>query len=145
MLKLIPSLAEHIDAFIEMERRSDTTQFIIPYTKAQHKTEMRKQDINYLSILSHDALSGFFILARQANREVEFRRIVVDSNFRGIGQQAIVQMEQYCMAHFDTQRIWLDVFESNQRGLHIYNKLGYKQFKTSLHQGKPLILMEKYL
>ncbi|KID56658.1 histone acetyltransferase [Pseudoalteromonas luteoviolacea] len=145
MLKLIPSLAEHIDAFIEMEQYNDTAQFILPYTKAQHQTEMHKQDVIYLSILSHKVLSGFIILARQANREVEFRRIVVDSKFRGIGQQAIVQMEQYCMTQFDTQRIWLDVFESNQRGLHIYNKLGYKQFKTAPHQGQSLILMEKYL
>ncbi|AOT08628.1 GNAT family N-acetyltransferase [Pseudoalteromonas luteoviolacea] len=145
MIELAPALPEHIDAFVVMEQHSDTTPFIIPYTNAQHQAEMRNQDTIYLSIYSNKALSGFFILVRHANTEIEFRRVVVDSKCRGIGQQAIAQMEQYCIAHFDTQRIWLDVFESNQRGLHIYNKLGYRQFKTALHQGQPLILMEKYV
>ncbi|HAS8538026.1 TPA: GNAT family N-acetyltransferase, partial [Vibrio vulnificus] len=35
------------------------------------------------------------------------------------------------------------VFELNSRGLHIYQKLGYTQFKEAFYEGKKLLFMEK--
>ena len=39
----------------------------------------------------------------------------------------------------------LDVFESNVRGQHIYEKLGYVQFKEGEIDGKPILYYEKML
>jgi RimJ/RimL family protein N-acetyltransferase len=43
------------------------------------------------------------------------------------------------------RRIWLDVFEHNARGRHVYEKLGYRRFDSGELDGKPLLLYEKQL
>jgi len=52
-------------------------------------------------------------------------------------------MEQYCAAILKANRIWLDVFETNNRGQHIYQKLGYKVYRSDQVKGISLLYMEK--
>ena len=54
-------------------------------------------------------------------------------------------MEDYCRSRFNSRRIWLDVFAFNARGIHVYNKLGYQQFKSGEYESKTLLYMEKLL
>jgi RimJ/RimL family protein N-acetyltransferase len=84
-------------------------------------------------------------LSQESQDTVEFRRIVVASKGKGLGQLAIKEMEQYCAEHLNCSKVWLDVFESNSRGIHIYQKLGYTQFKEALYEGRSLLFMEKRL
>jgi len=102
-------------------------------------------ELVYLSILHNNKLAGFIILCQEGDETVEFRRIVISSKNRGIGQQTILAMEQYCSQELGCSAIWLDVFESNERGRHIYAKLGYREFKSGAHQGKPLLFMKKQI
>ena len=74
---------------------------------------------------------------------VEFRRIVVAAKGAGIGQAAIAAMEAYCVEALRRQRIWLDVFASNPRGLHIYQKLGYRRFDSGELDGRKLLYLQK--
>ena len=91
-------------------------------------------------------LLGFLILSVDTDsKSIEFRRIVVASKGRGTGQSAIKKMEHYCKHNFNCDRIWLDVFEFNERGQHIYKKMGYKQFKSGEYNGKTLLYFEKGL
>ena len=76
---------------------------------------------------------------------VEFRRIVVSCRGIGIGQAAIPAMEVYCREQLHCRRIWLDVFDSNPRGRHIYQKLGYRLFDTGELEGRKLLYMDKSL
>ena len=123
-----------------------TSDFIIPYSVEHHRAEMHKPNVVYLSIVSEDTLLGFIILVAEDDSEsVEFRRIVVASKDNGIGQSAISEMERYCVDALKCNRIWLDVFEINKRGQHIYNKLGYGQFKTGEYNGKVLLYFNKKL
>lgn len=146
MVNLKRSSEKDIYSFIEMEKSGGTSQYIIPYTTGEHQQEMRKIDIIYLSIMTKEGLAGFIILATNSDLEsVEFRRIVVGSKGNGIGQLAIQAMEVFCSKVLSRRRIWLDVFESNRRGQHIYQKLGYKKFKSELYGGNILLYMEKKL
>lgn len=146
MIELKQSKEHEISKFSEMERLNGTSDFIIPYTIEKHCTEMHKPNIVYLSIYSKSILVGFIILAVEDESEnVEFRRIVVESKNKGIGQVAVSEMERYCKDLLKRNRIWLDVFDDNKRGQHIYNKLGYKQFKTGEYNGKPLLYFAKKL
>lgn len=52
-------------------------------------------------------------------------------------------MELYCTRILQANRIWHDVFEANTRGLHTYQKLGYKVFKTENLNSKALLYMDK--
>ena len=79
------------------------------------------------------------------NDSVEFRRILIDQNRRGIGQAAIAAMENYCREQWNPKRIWLDVFEDNEIGRHIYQKLGYARFGEDIFDGRKLLFFEKQL
>ena len=54
-------------------------------------------------------------------------------------------MEEYCRERLGRSRIWLDVFEFNQRGQHIYQKLGYRRFDQGEVEGKVLFFYDKLL
>jgi RimJ/RimL family protein N-acetyltransferase len=64
---------------------------------------------------------------------------------RGIGQDAIAQMEHYVTEILGRSRVWLDVFEENERARHIYEKLGYSRFGDATRGDRRLLLYEKRL
>ena len=131
---------------MRMEQTEDTAEFIIPYSQEKHTAEMMKEDIFYLSVYDEGELAGFFILALgPEDNSVEFRRIVIANKSAGTGQAAMVEMEKFCRSRLNCKRIWLDVFESNRRGRHVYQKLGYALFKKGGYNGKPLCYYEKML
>ena len=114
------------------------------YSLEEHQREYERVDIVYLSIYADSQLAGYFILALDSDlTSVEFRRIVVAAKGAGIGQAAIAAMEAYCVEALRRQRIWLDVFASNPRGLHIYQKLGYRRFDSGELDGRKLLYLQK--
>lgn len=132
--------------FAAMEQGIDTREFIVPHELQVHRERFGDPDIIYLRIVNGGELAGFFILVRDPDgHSIEFRRIVVASKGRGIGQEAIAEMEEYCRSRLRRTRIWLDVFEHNARGRHIYEKLHYRRFGRSDLDGEPLLLYEKQL
>jgi RimJ/RimL family protein N-acetyltransferase len=146
MVEVTRARLADLPLFVQMEQATDTSAFIIPYSYAEHCRKLADPNFVYLSILADGVPVGFFILVLDADgSSVEFRRIVVATKDRGIGQSAIQQMEQFCRTTLGRSRIWLDVFEFNQRGRHIYEKLGYKQCGVGAHDGKRLLLYEKLL
>ena len=129
-----------------MERDDDTAQYILPTSLEQHQTNFAQTDIIYLSITQQGELAGYFILAPEADSDsVEFRRIVIARKGRGIGQQAIPEMEKFCTRTLNCSRIWLDVYDFNPRGIHLYEKLGYRRFDQGDFEGKRLFFYEKHL
>jgi RimJ/RimL family protein N-acetyltransferase len=146
MVQVKEALHEDLPSFVAMEQATDTMEFIIPYRLEDHAQKFADPALVYLRILDDGVLVGFFILAMDADgRSVEFRRVVVSTKGKGIGQQAIKLMEDYCRTALGRSRMWLDVFAHNARGRHIYEKLGYRHFAESTHRGKTLLLYEKPL
>jgi hypothetical protein len=132
--------------------------FITPNTAAEHAQNLRCKDLVYLSIMSHDVLAGFIILALSGassdassdassgdGYSVEFRRVVLETKEVGTGQPAICLMEHYCENVLKRSRVWLDVFEDNLRGRHIYEKSGYRETDRTTHGGRVLLVLEKSL
>jgi RimJ/RimL family protein N-acetyltransferase len=146
MIELHASKYEDAPLFAEMELAEDTAEFVFGWNRQAHESEMRKERIIYLSIDSEKDLSGFFILALEPDGEtVEFRRIVVSKKGKVIGQSAIAKMEDHYRNELGRSKIWLDVLETNSRGKHIYQKLGYKEFKTGEQEGRRLLFKKKEL
>ena len=136
-----------VDQIVAMEQAPDTTEFIIPYSASVHAENMSDPNLVYLRIMEKGQFAGFIILALDPDgKSVEFRRIVVSAKGRGVGQTAISEMEKFCKSELRRERVWLDVFEYNRRGRHIYEKLGYRQYGSIAHEsGKLLLLYEKDL
>jgi RimJ/RimL family protein N-acetyltransferase len=117
-------------------------EFILPYSLEQHQTEFAKESVRYLSIDVGEKLAGFFILALDDGRSVEFRRIVIAEPGRGLGSMALKLVETYCTETLKRNRIWLDVFESNGRARHVYEKYGFTSFGNKTHGDRTLVLYE---
>ncbi len=146
MVKVEKASAEDIPQFVSMEQAKGTKEFIIPYSIEEHERRMADSKMVYLRILNGMALVGFIILGLDDDgTSVEFRRIVVSIRNNGIGQEAIRQMEHFCSTVLVRTRIWLDVFASNDRGRHVYEKHGYVQFGKTEHNGSAILLYEKVL
>jgi GNAT superfamily N-acetyltransferase len=144
MIELRQSRIEELDFFHVMEQDADTSAFILPYSLQRHRREFERAEITYLSVYAHGKLSGFFILKLDSDQDsVEFRRVVIANKGLGFGQPAITAMEEYCRDQLMRNRVWLDVFEFNLRGRHIYEKLGYQRFDSVDLDGKNLLLYEK--
>ena len=146
MVTIREAYIEELAAFVSMEQEADIADFIVPYSLDMHQTKFNEQNTIYLSILYKAQLVGFMLLVLDADQiSAEFRRIVVSARGKGIGQAALEMMEHYCMTKLGRHRIWLDVFEFNERGRHIYEKRGYKPFKSETYEGKRLLFYEKPL
>lgn len=144
MISLSESRPDELQQFCELDQHPDAREHIITISLQQHQQAFEATDIVYLSIYRDNNLVGYFMLAREADPgNIEFRRIVIIDKDTGIGQAAIPAMEAYCRDQLGCQRIWLDVFESNARGRHVYDKLGYHLFNTGDLDGKKLLFMQK--
>lgn len=130
-----------------MERQAHAQAFVNSSSVETHRRNFADKNIVYLSIENEvGRLAGYFILALEADRKtVEFRRVLIDEDERGIGQEAIMEMELYCKKQLGADRIWLDVYEDNQKGKHVYEKLGYKRFKEGKSGDRVLFYYEKSL
>ena len=145
-ITLRPTGAAELAGFVQREQDADTVPHILPTTLQQHRVQFARDDILYLTIESDGEPCGFFVLVLEDDgRSVEFRRIVVAVRDRGIGQRAIPAMEAWCRDKLDRKRIWLDVFDSNHRGRHVYEKLGYRQFDQAPYDHRTLFFYHKEL
>jgi len=146
MIQLERASVEDAALFAALEQAPDTKEFILPYSPSEHVQKLLDPHLMYLRILQDGELAGFVILGLGPDaHSIEFRRIVVSSKGRGVGQSAISAMERFCRDELQRTRIWLDVFEHNRRGQHIYEKLGYKRYGASDHEGRRLLLYAKEL
>ncbi len=133
--------------FDEMDRQDHASNFVTQIGIEIHQKYFDDPNITYLSIEDNKGeFSGYCVLVFESETEsLEFRRILIDQNKRGVGQAAIIEMEIYCRKEFEVDRIWLDVYEDNAIGRHIYEKMGYQQFKVELEEGRKLLFYEKAL
>lgn len=147
MVTLRESTYEELTAFCDMGRQAHAQAFVNSSSVETHRKNFADKNIVYLSIENKAGdLAGYCILALGADRKaVEFRRIIIDENERGIGQEAIREMERYCKKQLGAKRIWLDVYEDNQKGKHVYEKLGYQRFKEGKCGDRVLFYYEKAL
>jgi len=101
----------------------------------------------YLSIISSpNTLAGYIIICiENKSKTVQLKRILVDEKHLGIGQEAILAVENYCIKALKSNRIWLDVYENNSKAIYVYEKLGYIKFKEENQNSKPVLFYEKNL
>jgi RimJ/RimL family protein N-acetyltransferase len=72
----------------------------------------------------------------------ELRRIVVSAPGRGVGTAVVGLVRELCKRDLGRQRVWLEVFESNERALHVYESCGFLRFGSADHEGRRLLLYE---
>jgi RimJ/RimL family protein N-acetyltransferase len=141
------SRIEDLEKFIVLDKQKDVYEFIIRYSLDEYIEFFNDSRIIYLTIFDDRIVFAVYIIlaVEDNNKSVEFKRIVIDEKKRGIGQTTIKLMEKFCNEELIVRRIWLDVFEHNKKGMHVYQKLGYSKFKEEEYEGKNLLFFEKLL
>jgi len=146
MINLRKTHDSELPKIVDLEQHPDVRDYVSASPLEKHQNVFADDRVTYLTIDYQGQFAGFIILVNHPDsNSVECMRVAVGLREQGIGQQALTLMEDYCKATFDPKRIWLDVFAINKRGIHIYTKLGYKQFNTGSYQGKELLYLEKIL
>lgn len=145
-MEIRTSFEIELELFQKFETKEDTINYINPYTIEKHIEEFNKPNIVYKTILNKDKIIGFIILNLEEDKKsVEFRRIVINEKGKCFGIMAINYLDYIVKEEYLRNRIWLDVYEHNKRGIHIYEKCGYKYLNSIKHQGKELKIYEKIL
>ncbi len=134
---------EELGRICEMEW-GEARNFVIPYSLSRHQAEFTRPDVLYKSIWRGRQHIGFLILVLDSDgRSVELRRIVVTEPGRGYGKKVVTMVDEICRDELGRVRVWLDVFETNERARHVYEHCGYHRFGKSEHEGRTLFLYEK--
>ncbi len=146
MIELRESTKEDLISFSNWENLNGIKEFICPYSINRHKEEFEKDEMIYLNINYKSKPVGFVLLKLEDDKKsIEFRRIVVVESGKGIGQQVLNEIEKYCVSKLKRKRIWLDVFDFNERGIHIYEKQGYQKMGEKDIADKRAFIYEKLL
>ncbi len=147
MISIRKSYFSELKAISDMGSQNHVFNFLSEKTLETHEYDFIKGNIVYLSIIStSELLAGYVILKfKNQTQSVQLKRILVSEKHIGIGQEAILATEQYCINEFKSNRIWLDVYENNLKAKHIYQKLGYRMFKKNIKNFKTVQFYEKKL
>lgn len=119
-----------IDLIINIESEKGNNNFITAYDKNRHIQVIDSTDEQHLTVWDKNTnkFIGFIILAglENTNLSLEFRRIVVKSKGKGIGRQCLQLTKKYCFNQLKFHRLWLDVFDDNERAISLYQSEGFQ-------------------
>lgn len=146
MITIKKSEFSQLSQFCKMNTQDHVKNHLSIKSLEDHQQEFQNSNFVYLSVFEKNSLVGYIILVKENHENsIQFKRILIDEAFLGIGQEAMVMMEGYCVAKLNAKRIWLDVFKSNRRAIHVYEKSGYKVFKQGEENDRTVIFYEKNL
>ncbi len=131
-LRLRPSVAADLDWLLAAEAEEAVRPRIIAWSRERHLAAFGDEDLAHLVAQrsdGDDGRVGFVILAglRDANRSVEFRRLVITRPGEGHGFAAINAVRELAFGRHGAHRLWLDVKQDNERARHLYRRAGFKE------------------
>lgn len=130
LIGITETVPAHIKLIIEIENNQENVMFITPYDEKRHLQSIESNNESHLIIWCKKTtkIIGFIILVglENANLSLEFRRLVIQSKGRGIGRQCLRLIKEYCFKEIKFHRLWLDVFDDNQRAINLYKSEGFQ-------------------
>ena len=121
---------DDLDLICQIENEQENLNFIIPYHRTRHQQVIDSPDEEHLSVWNkgNRELVGFLILAGlgNSNLSLEFRRMVIQNKGKGYGRQCLQMIKEYCFNTLRFHRLWLDVFEDNNKAIGLYQSEGFQ-------------------
>ena len=113
-----------LDFVLAAEGAEDNRRFVSRWTREQHREAMSNPDLAHFVVESVDEGRpvGYVIMAglMDANRSVEFRRVVITDKGKGYGREVLRVVKKMAFEELKAHRLWLDVRENNQRARLLY-------------------------
>lgn len=118
-----------LDFVLAAEGAEDNRRFVGQWTREQHREAMSNPDLAHFVVESVDEVRpvGYVIMAGllDANRSVEFRRVVITDKGKGYGREVLRVVKKMAFEELKAHRLWLDVRENNQRARRLYESEGF--------------------
>lgn len=128
---LRPTQPADLDFVLRAEARPESRGFIIPWGRSQHAAALRDPDLAHWIVerATDQVPVGFVLLAGLTNPHgsAEFRRVVVVEPGRGYGREVVRLVKRFAFEKHRAHRLWLDVFEDNQRARGLYLSEGFRE------------------
>lgn len=129
--KVIRPAVEHdIPAILAFERIPEFHTLVGKWSHEEHLRRLVDPDIRYRMVLDAEGGdAGFAILrgVQSPHANIELKRFVIGAPGAGLGQRALHAIMAYAFRDMHAHRLWLDVFTTNARALHVYRKAGFHQ------------------
>lgn len=129
-MQLRPTRMEDIPAIVDLERTPAYRSFVGNWSVEEHHEKMAGSDCRYLIAEPESGeIAGFAILRGLASshRSIRLQRIVVAEPKQGVGRFMLAGILDYVFRELRAHRLWLDVFETNLRALHVYESVGFRR------------------
>ena len=128
-LRIRPTMLSDLDFVVSVEQDTRNRVFITPWERTQHEGAIRFPDSRHFIVEAGDdwAQVGYVILqgCRNPNRSVELKRIVLQTQGRGLGRACVRILKQLAFRDLHAHRFWLDVKSLNTRALRLYASEGF--------------------
>lgn len=132
-VRLRPATNDDVPAIMDFERIPEFHTMVGIWSEEEHRRALHDPDVQYQMILhGTGAAAGFAILRglTSPHRSIELKRFVIGAPGGGLGQRALRAVMDHVFVGLHAHRLWLDVFESNARAVHVYRKAGFQQEGT---------------
>jgi RimJ/RimL family protein N-acetyltransferase len=129
-MRLRPASPNDIHFILTQEARDEFKDFILQWSQDEHSINLHSPDKRYLMIeKGSEETSGYAILSglKSPNRSIELTRIVIAKPGLGYGKRALHMIIKKVFEVYNAHRFWLDVYEHNQRAIHVYQSVGFKE------------------
>lgn len=132
-VKLRDAREEDVPWIAATESRPEFHTFVGCWTEEQHRRAMQDADVLYRMAYvpqeDGEERCGFVILRGLAlpHRNIQLKRFVVAQPGHGMGQAILRDVMRFAFEDKGAHRLWLDVFPTNARALHLYRKHGFQQ------------------
>lgn len=116
-----------LDTVMEIEK--ENSNFVYLWSKEKHIQTINDNNWLHAVIRSKqlDQIIGYVLLdgIESEHETIELTRIALNKKDGGFGRKTIGLIKKLCFETYGCHRLWLDVFDHNERAIHLYKSEGF--------------------
>lgn len=125
-----PTTTADLDFVLAAENEAENSPYIFQWPREKHLASLNDADTGHLIVEAVEDRRpvGYAILAGRENphRSLELMRYVITEKGRGFGKAALEEIKRVAFEQWDTNRLWLDVLDHNERAQAAYKAAGFQ-------------------
>ena len=126
-VRLRPSGEPDLEFVLKLEADPDTAPFIHAWPIDEHRAAIADPSVAHWIVedSEREVSVGFVILRGLGTEVIELRRIAISEKGQGYGTHALRLVKDAAFGEFGARRLWLDVYDFNDRARSIYEAEGF--------------------
>lgn len=128
LVRFRPTLESDLDFVLGLEADPDTAPFIHAWPIEEHLGAIAEEGVAHWIVedVVREVPVGFVILKGLGTDVIELRRIAISEKGRGYGTHAVRLVKEVSFGEMGARRLWLDVYDFNDRARSIYAAEGFE-------------------